>query len=90
MAGAIAELAHKTLASDFRQIDPKATRIVLVEALPRILLAFPESLANKAERALTRLGVEVKTNSPVEAIECEGVVIAGNRLPAKTVIWTAG
>jgi NADH:ubiquinone reductase (H+-translocating) len=90
MAGAIAELAHKTLASDFRQIDPKATRIVLVEAVSRILLAFPESLANKAERALTRLGVEVRTNSPVEAIDREGVVIAGNRLPAKTVIWTAG
>jgi NADH dehydrogenase len=90
MAGAIAELAHKTLASDFRQIDPKATRIVLVEAASRILLAFPESLANKAERALTRLGVEVRTNSPVEAIDSEGVVIAGNRLPARTVIWTAG
>lgn len=90
MAGAIAELAHKTLVSDFRQIDPKATRIVLVEAVSRILLAFPESLANKAERALTRLGVEVRTNSPVEAIDSEGVVIAGNRLPARTVIWTAG
>lgn len=90
MAGAIAELAHKTLASDFRQIDPKATRIVLVEAVSRILLAFPESLAKKAERALTRLGVEVRTNSPVEAIDSEGVVIAGHRLPAKTVIWTAG
>lgn len=90
MAGAIAELAHKTLASDFRRIDPKGARIVLVEAVSRILLAFPESLAKKAERALTRLGVEVRTNSPVEAIDSEGVVIAGNRLPAKTVIWTAG
>jgi NADH dehydrogenase len=90
MAGAIAELAHKALASDFRQIDPKAAHIVLVEALPRILLAFPESLANKAERALTRLGVEVRKNSPVEAIDREGVVIAGERLRAKTVIWTAG
>ncbi len=90
MAGAIAELAHKTLASDFRQIDPKAARIVLVEALPRILLAFPESLANRARRALTRLGVEVRTNSPVEAIDREGVIIAGERLRAKTVIWTAG
>jgi NADH dehydrogenase len=90
MAGAIAELAHKTLASDFRQIDPKAARIVLVEALPRILLVFPQSLAHKAERALTRLGVEVKTNSPVEAIDGEGVIIAGSRLRAKTVIWTAG
>jgi NADH:ubiquinone reductase (H+-translocating) len=63
---------------------------VLVEAVSRILLAFPESLAKKAARALTRLGVEVQTNSPVEAIESEGVVIAGERLRAKTVIWTAG
>jgi NADH dehydrogenase len=81
MAGAIAELAQKTLASDFRNIDPKATRIVLLEAVSRVLMAFPESLAKKAERALTRLGVEVRTNSPVEAIDSEGVVIAGNRLP---------
>jgi NADH:ubiquinone reductase (H+-translocating) len=63
---------------------------VFVEALPRILLAFPESLANKAERALTRLSVEVRTTPPVEAIESEGVIIAGERLCAKTVIWTAG
>ncbi len=90
MAGAIGGLAHKTLASDFRHIDPKQARIVLVEALPRILLAFDEKLAKKAHKALNRLGVEVRTNSPVEAIDSEGVVIAGERIPAKTVIWTAG
>lgn len=90
MAGAIAELAHKTLAADFRHIDPRAARILLVEAASRILLAFPEALAKKAERALTRLGVEVRTNSPVEAIDSDGAVIAGKRLSAKTVIWTAG
>lgn len=90
MAGAIGDLAHKTLVSDFRHIDTRETRIVLVEALPRILTAFPEQLAHKAYEALTRLGVEVRTNSPVEAIDGEGVVIAGERLPARTVIWTAG
>ncbi len=90
MAGAIAELAHRSLTSDFRTIDPTSARIILVEAAPRILLAFPESLARKAERALIGLGVEVRTNAPVEAIDREGVVIAGTRLPAKTVIWTAG
>jgi len=90
MAGAIAELAHKTLAADFRHIDPKAARILLVEATSRILLAFPESLAQKAERALTRLGVEVRTNASVEAIDGEGAVIAGKRLSTRTVIWTAG
>jgi NADH dehydrogenase len=90
MAGAIAELAHKALASDFRHIDPQSARIVLVEALPRILPAFPEPLANKARDALHRLGVEVRTNSPVESIDSEGVVIGGQRLAARTVIWTAG
>ena len=90
MAGAIGGLAHKTLVSDFRHINTKEARIILVEALPRILMAFPESLAKKAHKALNRLQVEVKTNSPVEAIDSEGVVIAGERLAAKTVIWTAG
>jgi NADH dehydrogenase len=90
MAGAIGGLAHKTLVSDFRHINPKEARIVLVEALPRILLAFDERLAKKAHKALNRLGVEIRTNSPVEAIDSEGVVIGGQRLAAKTVIWTAG
>ncbi len=90
MAGAIAGLAHKTLVSDFRHINPKEARIVLVEALPRILMPFDERLAHKAHNALHRLGIEVRTNAPVEAIDSEGVVIAGERLAAKTVIWTAG
>jgi len=90
MAGAIGGLAHKTLVSDFRHINPKEARIVLVEALPRILLPFDERLAKKAHRALNRMGIEVRTSSPVEAIDSEGVVIAGERIPAKTVIWTAG
>ncbi len=90
MAGAIAELAHKALAADFRNIDPTSARIVLVEAVPRILGAFPEPLARKAQKALNRLGVEVRTNAPVEAIDAGGVVIAGKYLAAQTVIWTAG
>ncbi len=90
MAGSIGGLAHKTLVSDFRNINPNEARIVLVEALPRILPAFNEQLANKARKALNRLGIEVRTSSPVEAIDSEGVVIAGERIPAKTVIWTAG
>ena len=90
MAGAIGGLAHKTLIADFRHINPREARIVLVEAIPRILPAFDERLANKARDALTRLGIEVRTSSPVEAIDSEGVVVAGERIPAKTVIWTAG
>lgn len=90
MAGAIAELAHKALASDFRHIDPKSARIILVEAGPRILTTFPEALARKSQQALTRLGVEVSTGTPVEAIDGDGVMVAGERIEAKTVIWSAG
>jgi NADH dehydrogenase len=91
MAGAIGGLAHKTLVSDFRHIDPRHARIVLVEALPRILMPFDERLAKKAHQALTRLRVEIRTNSPVEAIDGDGVIIkGGERIASKTVIWTAG
>src|SRR2546421_4126444 len=64
MAGSIGGLAYKTLVSDFRSIDPRQTRVVLVEALPRVLAAFPEPLPRKAHPALTRLGIEVGTNTP--------------------------
>lgn len=90
MAGAIAELAHKALVSDFRHIDPRLARIVLVEAGPRILATFPEDLAQSAQRALTRLGVEVRTSSAVQAIDDDGVLVAGERIKTKTVIWSAG
>ena len=90
MAGAISELANKALASDFRHINPASARIVLVEAAPRILLAFPEKLAKKARTALNQLGVEVRTGEMVEAIDSEGAVIEGKHLPTKTVIWAAG
>ena len=90
MAGAIAELAHKALASDFRHIDPKLARIVLVEAAPRMLLAFPEKLATTAQQALEKLGVEVRTHTAVTGIDDEGVLLGEARLEAKTVIWTAG
>lgn len=90
MAGAIAELAHVALASDFRHIDPRSARIILVEAASRILPAFDEKLARKARAALNRLGVEVRTESPVEKIDENGVVIGGKYLATRNVIWTAG
>ncbi len=90
LSGAIAELAHQSLVADFHHINPASARILLIEVLPRILPAFPEHLAKKAHIALTRLGVEVRTNSPVEGIDENGVVIAGKRLDARTIIWTAG
>jgi NADH:ubiquinone reductase (H+-translocating) len=90
MAGAIAELARKALASDFRSIDPQATRVVLVEAGPRLLPAFPSELAHKAEAALERLGVELSFGAPVGHCDSEGVLVGARRIPARTVIWAAG
>ena len=90
MAGAIAELAHKALASDFRHIDPKLAHIVLVEAGPRMLAAFPEKLAAKAQRAVEKLGVEVRLYTAVTNIDGDGVTMGDTHLAAKTVIWTAG
>jgi NADH dehydrogenase len=90
LAGAIAELARRALVADFRRIDPASARVLLVEAMPRLLLAFPEVLARRAQAALRRLGVEVRTGAGVERVDAEGVVVGGERLPARTVIWAAG
>lgn len=90
MAGTIAELCRYTLRGDFRRIDPTTARIVLIEAGPRILAAFPEELGRYAVKALERLGVEVRLGCSVEAIDAAGVIIAGERIAAETVIWGAG
>lgn len=90
MAGAIAEIAHKTLTSEFRHIDPRMARIILIEALPRMLGAFPESLARKTQKRLTRMGVEVRTNTPVLNIDAHGVTVPGEHIAADTIIWSAG
>lgn len=90
MAGAISELARKALVKDFRHINPSTARVILVEAGPRILPAFPEKLAQKAHRELRRFSVEVRTNAPVEQIDANGVIIHGQRIYSKTVIWSAG
>lgn len=90
MAGAIAELAHRALATDFRHIDPASARILLLEAGPRILTAFPEDLAEKAKQALERMGVEVRTGEAVEKVDESGVIVGGTHIPSHTVLWTAG
>ncbi|HEY7342673.1 MAG TPA: NAD(P)/FAD-dependent oxidoreductase, partial [Ktedonobacterales bacterium] len=90
LAGAIAELAHRTLRGDFRHIDVTSARIVLVEALPRLLNTFPESLSKKATRKLEKLGVEVRTGGRVEEVDADGVIVAGERIASHTVIWAAG
>lgn len=90
MAGAIAELVRRTLRRDFRHIRPESARIILVEALPRLLTPFPEKLAAFARRRLERLGVEIRFNAPVEDVDDESVVAAGERIRAGLVVWTAG
>jgi NADH dehydrogenase len=90
MAGAIAEIAQHTLRSDFRRIDPRAARIVLVEAGPRILPTFPERLSTYAQRSLERMGVEVKTDSLVTECRKDGVVLKNGRIDSDTIIWAAG
>ena len=91
LAGALAELANHSLARDFRSIDPKAARILLVEAGPHILGAFPEDLRAKARESLERLGVKVRTETPVIGIDATGVDLAGGeRIDAATVLWAAG
>lgn len=90
LAGTIAELAHHTLAKDFRDIDPRDARVMLVEAGDRILPALHPSLSEYAAGALQRLGVEVCVGSAVAECDAEGVVIGQNRVPSATVIWAAG
>jgi NADH dehydrogenase len=90
MAGAIAEIARQTLAPDFRNIDPRTARILLVEAGPRILPAFPERISTYAEKALGRMGVEVLTFSPVTNCDQRGVEVGGRFVSAGTVVWAAG
>ena len=90
LSGAIAEIARKALVRDFHHINPASARIILVEAAPRLLGAFPESLARRAEAKLRKLGVEVETNMRVERVDAGGVQMNGEYLAANTVIWAAG
>jgi NADH:ubiquinone reductase (H+-translocating) len=90
MAGAVAELAHVALRHDFRNIDPADARIVLVEAGPRVLAAFPETLSEAARRSLEKLGVEVRLDGRVTHCDSTGVTIGNERLDAATIVWTAG
>ena len=95
IAGQIAELARDTLRRDFRTIDPRRARILLVEALDRVLTTFPPSLSAKAQRSLERIGVTVVTGRTVIGIDSAGVTFeagAGNaeRISSRTVVWAAG
>lgn len=94
MAGTMAEIAHHTLADEFRHIDTRRARIVLVEGSDRVLGAFVPSLSERARQQLVRLQVEVRTGCKVTGIDAAGIDIqaAGGpeRLPARTVVWAAG
>jgi NADH:ubiquinone reductase (H+-translocating) len=90
MAAAIATLIRNSLRSDFRRIDPTTARVVLVDRSKRVLGSFTESLSAAAQDRLKRLGVEVLLDRGVDEIDEGGVIVAGERIPSKTVIWTAG
>ena len=90
MAGALAVLVQTTLKSNFRRIDPASARIVLFDMAPRVLGTFSEHLSQAAKQRLEKLGVEVRLGHGVDQIDADGVVVAGERIKSKTVIWTAG
>jgi NADH:ubiquinone reductase (H+-translocating) len=90
LAGAIGEMSRYTLARDFRSIDPRQTRVILVEAGPRILPSFDEKLAARAMRDLESLGVQVWTNARVTNVSADGVRVGEEQVAAGTVLWAAG
>jgi NADH:ubiquinone reductase (H+-translocating) len=90
LAGAIAEMSRFTLARDFRSIDPRQSRVMLLEGAPRILAAFYPELSSAAAASLAKLGVHIETNCLVTQVDQDGVEACGTRIPAATVIWAAG
>jgi NADH:ubiquinone reductase (H+-translocating) len=90
LAGTLAEIARHTLAHDFRHIDPRKARVLLVEAGPRVLSTFTEKLSQKARAQLEKLGVEVRTGAPVTDLGDGYLVVGAERVAARTVLWAAG
>lgn len=90
MAGAIAEIAKKTLVEDFKKIDPSKAKVYLIEAMDRILPSYPEDLSEKAKKDLEKLGVKVLLNTKVTDIQGEKVYINGKEIETATIIWAAG
>jgi NADH:quinone reductase (non-electrogenic) len=90
LAGTLAEIARRVLSREFVSIDPKSTRIMLLEGGARILPAYPEDLSRSAEEQLRRLGVDVKTSAMATRIEPDAVYLGATRLPAAVILWAAG
>jgi NADH dehydrogenase len=90
LAGTLAEIARHTLRDQFRRIDPTRARVLLLEAGAQVLNGFPDDLSASARAQLERLGVEVRTGVPVAAIDAGGVLLGGERIGCRTVLWAAG
>ena len=90
LAGAIAEIAARTLVKDFRNIQTTRSRVLLLEGAPRVLPTYPEDLSHKAEQQLRRLGVEVRTNAMVTAVEPGRIRVGDEVIPATVTVWAAG
>jgi NADH:quinone reductase (non-electrogenic) len=94
LAGAIGEIARQTLRHDFRSIHPEEARIILLDGLPRVLMPFPEGLAQKAQRSLERLGVEIQPGTMVKDVDRDGLTVErdgrSDRIEAHTVVWAGG
>jgi NADH:ubiquinone reductase (H+-translocating) len=90
LSGAIPLIAHRALGPDFRKIDTRKTRVILLEGGSRVLSTFPESISAVAARDLSELGVEVRVNSTVTGVSADGVMVGAEFIPAKTVFWAAG
>ncbi|MSR40002.1 MAG: NAD(P)/FAD-dependent oxidoreductase [Planctomycetes bacterium] len=90
LAGSLSEIGRLTVANDFRSFDPRSVRVVLIESASRVLPPYSPSLSKKAKAALERLGVEVRTDSLVTAIDAHGVCIGTEQIFARTVLWAAG
>jgi NADH dehydrogenase len=90
LAGTLAEIARHTLPREFRRIDPRSARILLVEAGPRVLPAFPIELSAAALRQLQKLGVEVSLGRPITRVDRNGVAVGDESISARTVLWAAG
>jgi len=90
LAGTASEIVRKALPRDFRRVDTRKSRIVLLEAGPRLLPAMPAHLGERARRDLQELGVEVRTGTPVTAVDADGVTVGGERIRSHAVFWAAG
>jgi NADH dehydrogenase len=90
LAGTLADIARRVLANEFHSIDPKQTRILLLEGGPRVLPTYPEDLSRSAEEQLRHLGVEVRTSAMVTGVSAASVTVGETRLPAAVILWAAG